>query len=64
MSACWKKPYTHRKPRKLPYGATRGKYWCHCCDAALVPEWKGSKPKNIKKRERQRAKREIKNETR
>ena len=49
----------HRKPRKLPYGATRGKYWCGRCDADLVPEWR-TKPSTLKKKERIKAKKFIK----
>ena len=45
-----------KKPRILPYGATRGRYWCWGCDAEVVPSW--TKP--IKKTERQRAKKAIK----
>lgn len=50
----------HRLPKKLLYGATRGKYWCQGCDAELVPEWAGIHEKSIKKRERQKAKKQIK----
>jgi hypothetical protein len=45
----------HRKSKKLPYGAKKGRYWCDGCDAQLVP----SNPS--KRRERQKAKKEIKN---
>lgn len=44
----------HRRPKKLPYGAKKGRYWCIDCDAELVP----SRPS--KTRERQKAKKEIK----
>jgi hypothetical protein len=46
----------HREPKQRPYGATRGRYWCWGCDRELVP----SNFKSIKKRERQKAKKEIK----
>jgi len=44
-----------RKQKTLPYGATRGLFWCCACDTDTVPSWS----KSIKKRERQKAKREI-----
>ena len=45
------------KNRKiLPYGATKGKFWCWGCDAEKVPSWAD---KAIKKRERRKAKKEI-----
>jgi hypothetical protein len=50
---------SHKQPKKLPYGATRGKYWCRGCDRDLVPDW-NEKPK--KKQARQKAKKEIRNE--
>lgn len=43
----------HRVPKKKPYGSKRGVYWCHGCDAALVPDAPS------KKRERQVAKQAI-----
>lgn len=52
----------HKLPKSLPYGATKGKYWCHMCDAEVVPEWYGKKGKPIKKKERQKAKKNIKKE--
>ena len=52
----------HKKPKKLPYGATKGRFWCWRCDADLVPEWYGPRPKAIKKRERQKARRDIRQE--
>ena len=45
----------HKKPKKLPYGATKGKYWCGACDTELVSSW----DKPIKKTARQKAKKEI-----
>lgn len=48
---------SHKKPKKLPYGATKGLYWCRGCDTQLVPEWSA---KSIKKRERQKVKKQIK----
>jgi hypothetical protein len=48
----------HKTPKKLPYGATKGKFWCWGCDADLVSSW--TKP--IKKRERQKAKKKIKDD--
>lgn len=50
---------THKQPKKLPYGATKGEYWCFGCDAWLVPEWYGPRAKNIKKKARRQAKKEI-----
>lgn len=41
-------------PKQLPYGAKRTRSWCDNCDAAYVP------PLPNKKRERQRAKKQIK----
>jgi hypothetical protein len=52
----------HKEPKRLPYGATRGRYWCFGCDTWQVPEWLGPHPKPIKKAERRRAKAEIANE--
>lgn len=52
----------HKYPKSLPYGATKGVYWCHGCDAALVPEWLRPNPKSIKKSERAKAKQEIRKE--
>lgn len=49
----------HRAPKKLPYGAAKGRYWCMGCDGALVPEWY-NQPKKIKKRARREAKKQIK----
>lgn len=49
----------HRIPKKLPYGATKGKYWCKACDADLVSEWRD---KPIKKKIRQQTKKLIKKE--
>lgn len=46
----------HRKPKSIPYGGAKGKYWCLACDADLVPAYH----KPIKKTERQRAKSKIK----
>jgi hypothetical protein len=51
----------HKEPKHLPYGATRGRYWCWGCDAEIVPEWLGPNPKSIKKRARRLAKKEINN---
>lgn len=48
-----RKTGNHRKPKKLPYGATKGKYWCVFCDCDLVAEWR-TKP--IKKKARQESK--------
>ena len=45
--------YCGSKPKKLPYGSKRGKHWCSKCDCDLVTPVS-------KKRERQRAKKEIK----
>jgi hypothetical protein len=47
---------SHKQPRKLPYGATRGRFWCRSCDADLVPEW-NDKP--IKKQARQKSKKQT-----
>ncbi len=46
----------HRIPKKLPYGATRGRYWCNRCDRELISSWYD---KPIKKTERKKAKDEI-----
>lgn len=48
-----------KKPKQLPYGSRRGKYWCFGCDANLVGDYV---VKPIKKSERQKAKKLIKNE--
>lgn len=45
-----------RNVRMLPYGASRGRYWCDACDTDRVPSW----GKEMKKRARQNAKKEIK----
>lgn len=47
-----KKCKCYRKPKHLPYGSIRKKYWCSACDMNLV------NPIN-KKAERQKAKRQI-----
>ena len=52
----------HKAPRKLPYGATKGLFWCWGCDTALVPEWYGKKSKHIKRAERNKAKNNIRKE--
>lgn len=52
----------HKMPRRLPYGATRGRYWCWGCDAEVVPEWFGPNPKPIKKKARRKAKEQIRKE--
>lgn len=50
----------HRKRVKtLPYGATKGKYWCARCDADQISSWYD---KPIKKTERRKAKLAIKKE--
>lgn len=49
---------TYKRRKILPYGATKGRYWCFGCDADKVPSW--TKP--IKKTERQKAKKAIKDE--
>jgi hypothetical protein len=54
--------HEHKEPKQLPYGATRGRYWCHGCDCYLVPEWLGPTPKNIKAKARQQAKKDLKKE--
>ena len=46
----------HKQPKKLPYGAVRSKCWCVACDGALIP------PEPNKKRERKKAKDEIKSD--
>ena len=51
---------THRYPKRKAYGGSRGVYWCRGCDAELVPEYH-DKGKSLKKRARQKAKKEIKN---
>ena len=56
---CKNKDGKHRKPKSLPYGATKGVYWCRGCDADLVPDWR-DKPK--KKQAREKAKRQIRKE--
>jgi len=53
---CKNKDHKSLRKRSKPYGATRGRYWCWGCDGELVPSW--TKP--IKKRERQRVKKDIK----
>lgn len=52
----------HRKPKSIPYGSTKGAYWCWGCDAALVPDSYGPNPKPIKKSERKKAKDLIREE--
>ena len=42
-----------KKPKKIPYGSKRVKFWCGKCDAGLVSSIS-------KKRERQKVKKEIK----
>lgn len=60
MGACAK---GHKLPKRRPYGATRGQYWCWGCDHEVVPEWFGAHPKPIKKAERRKAKKQIRDET-
>jgi hypothetical protein len=45
-----------RKPKQKPYGKVRTKIWCPYCDRNLIT------PVN-KKAERQKAKKDIKNES-
>jgi hypothetical protein len=49
--------HKHRKLRKKSYGSKRKLVWCDKCDQDLVL------PQAVKKTERQKAKKEIKNET-
>jgi hypothetical protein len=46
----------HKQSKQIPYGQKRGLFWCGGCDRALVPEVPS------KKRERQNAKRQIREE--
>lgn len=51
-----------KRPKRLPYGAksVSGISWCDLCDADLLPNYLQRSAKSIKKRERQRAKKDIK----
>lgn len=61
MSRCnFEKKHT-RKPKKIPYGGTKGHYWCLGCDVVEIPDYK-YKPR--KKTARQKAKKELKREYR
>lgn len=49
----------HKEPKHLPYGATKGRYWCSNCDAEMIAEWDTRTGKNIKAKERQKSSKEI-----